>query len=231
MSIVDSVKHAPRWAWITAGGVGIGAGAVKLYRNRAVGDTPPDAPGTVVDGGGTGTALAPASGYPGVVVPPVIIGNQTPDQNQGVGVLQDLYVGAISDVVSGWGGLVQQLIGGQQDTQNQMWDFLKGQQGILTDQLQSQSSTIAAIASAGGAPGQAISNPSPIVISAPIAPPPPTPAPAPPVQPKVRVENRTRDNGRTGAARRVWCNRVHIHDWPDGRSVVVSEDKIHDGAC
>lgn len=154
MSIVDSVKRAPRWAWLTAAGVGIGAGAIKLYRDRAA---PPAevVSGEVVDGGAlpVGTAAGSSAGYPGVVVPPVIIGGNGDDPGAAS-------VGVLGDIFGGFAALVAQLSGGDQ--------------GIIQTQTETIGDALTGlIANAGGPPGQTVQNPTPVVINL------PAPQPAP----------------------------------------------------
>lgn len=162
MSIIESVKRAPRWAWVTAAGIGIGAGAIKLYRDRdaeaaeLTAETVSGAPGAI------GTAAPASAGAPGVVIPPVIIGGNESDPNVGVPVLQDLYVGALQDIFSGFGGLVAMMSGQQHELLMSSWGSLQS------------------IAEAGGAPGRADQNPSPVVVHVPAGQPAPVPLPAPP---------------------------------------------------
>lgn len=219
MSLVDSVKRAPRWAWVTAAGLGIGAAGIKLWNGRDA----EQSNATV------GTQVDPITGYPiaptnsvanpvATIVPPVIIGNDGGDSMAGVGALQDLYTSAVQGLLSSY-----------QD----VWGPVQTAQLTL---LTGNAETIQALALAGSAPNSSTPPPAAIVAqpapvpAAPVALPTPKPAtPAPAF--KVVYENRTRDNGKSGAARLVWCNRVTIHRYPDGRGVVVAEDKIRNGAC
>jgi hypothetical protein len=71
MALTTSIKRAPRWAWYTAGGIGLGAVAIQVYRRRAVetltpGDATNDAQVIGTPGGGS---AAPSP----VITPPVII--------------------------------------------------------------------------------------------------------------------------------------------------------------
>lgn len=209
MDVTATLKKAPRWAWYTAGGLGLGAAAVKLYRNRA--SAPTDT--TNVPAADVGTTYGTMGGTPpGVIVPPVILGGNTADPNVGVGPLQGMYIGAMGDVLSGW----QSLVGPFIDTQTQL--------------LLGSENTIAQIAMAGGPPQ---SQPAPVVSAVPL--PQQTPIALHPKPAgagwKVETERRTRDNGKTGKARAVWCSTVTIHRYPDGHGVVVGEVKTKNGAC
>lgn len=232
MGIADSIKRAPRWAWITAGGVGLGAAAIKLWNDRDAPATEDD-PAAVVDEAAGGGYQYGAGGASGVIVPPVIVAPPENDANMGVGVLQDLYVSAVGQLVSGW---------------ENIWGPVQtAQLSLITDTLPNM---IDNLANAGSAPSR---EPTPVVVHfpepqpqpQPVAPPPPAPPPpvgpppCPPAFPhrsargcyRVEVERRQRDNGQSGANRKVWCNNVFIHRYSDGSGVVVREDKIKDGAC
>jgi hypothetical protein len=212
MNIAATVKRAPKWAWYTAGGLGLGAAAIKLYHNR--GDqTSQDVTNTAADTIGPDGAQTVGGGTTsGVIVPPVILGGSTADPNAGAGVLQDLYVGAAGDLFSAW----ENLLGPVMSTQNSL--------------LLGNADTISQIAMAGGAPQ---SQPTPVVSAPPLPQHVPVALAPKPGKPEytVRHERRTRDNGKSGKARIVWCNDVTIHDYPNKPDVVVSEVKVKNGAC
>lgn len=215
--LTNSIKRAPKWTWYTATGLGLGAVAIKFYQNRG---GKQDQPITNEIGSEVGSLQGTTSGGtpPGVIVPPVILGGSGSDPNLGVGPLQDLFMSGAQSIFGAW----EAMVGPLQTTQSSL--------------LMSSTDTISQIALAGAAP-QSVGTP---VVSAPpipqpapitIAPRPVIAAPPKPTAPKVEYENRTRDNGLSGTARKVWCNRVTIHRYPDGHGVVVGEVKIKNGAC
>jgi hypothetical protein len=208
---LPDLSQIPRKTWIIAVGIAGGATAIMVWRNRDAEPTEPVA--TVVDDelpGYGGVSTVPGGTSP--LISPVIIPG-TGDPDAGGGALSELYIGALS------GFLESQAAAGQiaQTTMAQL--------------LLDQSAALAAVASAGGSPaGQqpVASTATPEApTSAPIIPKPPPPAPAF----KVEYRNKTKDNGLSGTKRKVWCVRQKIHRYPDGRGVVVSEDKLYDGAC
>lgn len=211
MNIAATVKKAPRWAWYTAGGLGLGAAAIKLYQHRG-GGTATDTTNTPA--ADIGTTVGTTGGTPpGVIVPPVILGGNAADPNVGVGPLQDLYVGAAGSLFSAWENLLGPVMG----TQNQL--------------LLGNADTISQIAMAGGPPQSA---PTPVISFLPIPQHIPvalTPKPAAGPGYKTEFRNATKDNGKAGKQRVAWCVKQEVHRYPDGHGVVVNETKIHDGAC
>jgi hypothetical protein len=210
MNLAASLKKAPRWAWYTAAGLGLGAAAITLHRNRGGGVAEEGIDNVPADD--LGESVPVGSGSPsGVIVPPVIVGS-SPDPNMGVGDLQGLYIGATQDLFTGWESLLGPLV----STQSQL--------------LLGNTETLNQIAQAGSAP---VSQPTPVVSAPAIPQQAPVKLPVKPVAATYRVvyENRTRDNGKSGKQRAVWCNRVMIHQYSDGRRIVVSEEKIRNGAC
>lgn len=220
MALADTIKRAPRWAWISAAGIGTGAAALKVWKGRAKPAETPVAAEAEPAGGYGGPQPMNAANPSAVIVPPVIIGGNGADPNQGVGVLQDLYVGAIGGIMDGY---------------SQIWGPVQTAQLAL---LTGNSETLQSLAQAGAAPQATTPMPSDVVAYTPPPPPapvairPPARPAAPPKAPyKVVYENRTRDNGKKGAARRVWCNKVTIHRYPDGRAVVAGETRVKNGPC
>lgn len=144
MELVSAIKRAPRWAWVTAAGVGLGAAGLKLWNNR---DKPPDeAVATDI--------LDPSSPYPSptstgnpvaTIVPPVIVSPGGGDFNQGVPVLQDLYVGAVANLIQSYENL---------------WGPVNTTHMAL---LQGNAETIQALAMAGSAPNSATTQPEAIL--------------------------------------------------------------------
>ena len=215
MSITDTIKRAPRWAWITVAGVGIGAGAIRLWQNRA---NPADSTSTDTVAPGDSEYVGSAgSPMPGIVVPPVIIGG-TDQGAPGLDALQELYFSGVGTLIQGFQGLYGPVA-----------------ESMLSQYERSQTA-IVDLAMAGGAPQRIAETP---VVTAPV--PAALPAGCPAGYPtpagnggcyKTDYDNRTRDNGKSGSARAVWCNRVTIHRYSDGRPpVVVNETKIKNGAC
>lgn len=165
------VGRAPKWAWYAAGGIGLGGAAIQLYRQRnaktakLAGDTTTNPDGTPADSGAVGLNPSP---QPSIVVPPVIIPQNSADPLAGILPLQDLYLSTIGQVVSGW----QDIAAGWQN----VYQPVIGHDENLIDQLAGMvpnAQQIADIANAGPAP-QAYTAP-----PAEIAPPPAAQAPAP----------------------------------------------------
>lgn len=209
MSIVDSVKRAPRWAWLTAAGVGLGAGAVKLYRDR-------DAePGELVAGevqgapDAIGTAPSPIAGAPGIVVPPVIMGGGGSETPSG---FPD-FLGAIGDVFAGYTGLLQLVVGGNQALL-----------GGAIDNLGS-------IAQAGGPPGQAVQNPTPVVVTVPVPQAAPAPLPAPAPAPAPAPKPCCLYNGRPLTYWQQNRGNNGKWGWPDGQGYSHSRPFEGNKAC
>jgi hypothetical protein len=168
VAITDAIKRAPRWAWITAGGVGLGAAGIKLWNNRAKEDE-------AAAEAASGDPLAP---YPqtttnpvATIVPPVIVSpSDNPGGAFGLQGLHDTYIGAIGSVMDGW----ERVWGPVQDAQL----------ALLTGNAQA----LADLARAGSAPNstppvpppELVPFPVPAVQQAPVALPAPAPAPAGP---------------------------------------------------
>lgn len=165
--MLASVKRAPKWAWITAAGVGIAAGGIQLWKHRAT-----DATDDIVAADGSTAAdplnpygLPTSTGNPvATIVPPVIIGGNN-DADQGVGVLQDLYVGAVGGVIQAY-----------QD----VWGPVQtAQLALLTGNAQ----TIQDLAIAGSAPNSSGSTPAALLPYTPPAPAAPQALPSKPKDP------------------------------------------------
>lgn len=163
MSIVNTIKHAPRWTWYTIGGVVVGVGALRIYKDRAA----PDPTAVAGDGTTTGDALSgstqPAttgSSPPGVIVPPIITGSDG---------------GSASDLGAAFAGLVGGTIG---DLSDLLGTVVTGDQANLNAMIANQGQwtgqLIDALAGAGSPPQPVHVNPSPVIVN---MPPPPQPAP------------------------------------------------------
>jgi hypothetical protein len=142
---LKSLKRAPKWVWVTVAGVGIGAGVIKLWQDRGAEAIEGEGPGV---GGEVGTAPSPGSA-PGIVVPPVIIG-QPP--NEGPDLLTpgiNLITGVVGDLTAGWEALLGPIIGNQAAINQTVIDSL---------------------ANAGGPPGLTQQNPTPVNVAVTVAP-------------------------------------------------------------
>lgn len=169
MAVTDALRHAPRWAWVTAGGIGLGAAGIKLWNHRAKPASEQDvAPGQIGD---------PSSPYPmapsstsspvATIVPPVIIGNGGgSDSAFGLQGLHDTYIGAVQSVLQSYADV---------------WGPVQTTHLMLT---QGMAETLGALAQAGSAPN---SSPLPAALQPfPVAPAPvqqALPAPPPPPDP------------------------------------------------
>lgn len=118
MNLTSSIKRAPKWAWYTAGGLGVAAAGVKVWKNRGgKGDEPiENVPGQEVgenSPGGYSGGYVGGGGAPGVIVPPVIIPQQNND-NGGLAGLTELYMDGVGSVFSAWENLLGPVMGSQQ---------------------------------------------------------------------------------------------------------------------
>lgn len=99
MNITASIKRAPRWAWYTAAGVGVGAAALKLYKGRASEDPIQTTTDGTPPGSMTGsTPVLTAS--PTSVITPTVVGVPSAG-NDG---------GSLLDMMGLWTGAVQTTI-------------------------------------------------------------------------------------------------------------------------
>lgn len=226
--VTSGFKRAPRWAWYVVAGVGLGGAAIQLYRRR--GERTEALQGEIVEGDANGQYVGNnPSPMPGIVVPPVIIPQQQTDQFAGVLPLQELYIGAVGDIIQGW----QDVAGGWRE----VYDPIMGQNQQLIDLLggsfQQSNEAILSIATAGGSPS---ATPSPVAAQ-PQAPQVAAPAPTcPPNFPNGTPGNCYAQCGHdechcegSGKNRKCWTRREHAHCRQNGQRVVVSFDKIRDG--
>jgi hypothetical protein len=224
--IAGLVKRAPKWAWVTAAGVGIGGVAVYTVKNRAAPPSDGTTDGSTDTIGDPPTQLWDSSPVPGIVVPPIV----TPgggDTNVGVTDLQNLYIDATGRTLDLLAGGFGALLGGNLDLTHAILDQNQGLQQSLTQ-----------IVTGGGlgvpAPPGAVAANTPVAAIAPA----PTPAPAacPPQYPfrgpkgcyQVATANECKCTG-TGRTRKCWtvANRWHIGQ--SGYRDVVSQNKVKDG--
>lgn len=216
MPLTDTIRRAPRWAWVTAGGIGLGAAGIKLWNNRA-------------KPAGEATATAqeigdPSSPYPvpqstgnpvATIVPPVIIANQGEDPSASVAPLLDLFTSTILSA---------------QQMYADVWGPVQTSQLML---LQGNAQTIQDLAMAGAAPGGASMPPAlePYIPPAPVAPVAlPAAQPAPVAAPVIRPDPCTGEypNESGGECYKIACasgrgdlraGRWHFHK--SGRKVWV----------
>lgn len=148
MALTSSIKKAPKWAWYVAGGVGLGAVAIQVYKRRAV-DTP-DANSASSGADTIGTPSGGSAAPSPVITPPVIVspGDNSPDFTGMFAVFGDALnnaVSTVSQLAQGDQGITQSTIGGA-------FDFARD-----------------VIANAGQAPAPAVSLPTPVVVQPPTA--------------------------------------------------------------
>lgn len=224
------LRKAPKWSIYAGGGVILGGVALKLYRNKTTSDSDPGNSSQAADTTTIGTpAYGAASGSPGPIISPVIIPSaDTVDQSgTGLGALQELYLGGVSDFTNQMGLLMAQILGQQQELTGTLAGSVTGIAGTVSD--------LAAAAGAGGPPAPIGTAASPVVTA--VAPPAAAPVAAPPPAFTITYKNVTKDNGLSGSKRVAWCTRQTIHHYPHGRpgdgkvDVVVDENKIKNGAC
>lgn len=152
MSVIDSVKRAPKWAWFTVAGVTAGAIGIRVFKDRAV--EPSDPTGTEVGGpvyGAPGTNTSPTP----VITSPVIIGGGGGDD------------GGLASYISTLGGNFDTLV-------TSVVSLAQGDQdltGIAIGDITDIATSV--VAGAGSAPAPVNINPTVVVT--------PTHAPAPSV--------------------------------------------------
>lgn len=207
MAITDSIKHAPRWAWYTAAGVGVGAAGLKLWKGRA--SDAPTQEATDADPTGNGVAAANGSVLTGsptaVVVPSIVTGGDSGDN------------GALTDMMSLWIGAVHDTVDQLGQVYAPIAQTEAGLLASLPDMWQHQNDTLLSIIQSGSAPAPASQAPTPIQVTVQAAPTPVQAAPAAPAAPAVVNRTYTKSNGLSGTARKVWC--------------MCGDHKVADGAC
>lgn len=227
MAATDALKRAPKWAWYSAAGIVGGGAAIKLWKNRAKEPDTGDTTEEMTQGDYGGEYIGDAGSMPSpvaTVTPSVVItqgGGENANPFDPTPYLDFIREGGQS-VLTAYDSVYKPV----SDT-NQM--IVGGLTGLLGSSMAGTNDrALAQIANAGSPPAPAIQNPTPQQIAAPVKAAPAAPAKAPF---KTVYENRTRDNGKSGAARLVWCEKVEIHQYPDGRRVVVDGVKIKGGKC
>lgn len=231
--LASAFKRVPKWAWIAGAGV-VGGGLYVQSRGKAakeVADT---------SGGVSGPLEAtPASG---VVVPPIVVPSAEAD-NQGLNELQAMYFEgnrSVLENVMGWTSEFVSNVGGSLSPANAaVWS------SIFTDPYAAvlqQASNVNSVGATPPAGVVTVAAPGPVpvpsstgtpAVSTPTAINPPAPKPCSGGRIRgsrgcysVRIENKTKRNGNN-----VWCVVQTIHDYEDGSSVVVREDKVKNGSC
>lgn len=163
MDIGNTIKHAPKWAWYTVGGIAVGGVGLRLWKSRTTSasknsSTAATDPNTAASD--PGSYNYGSGGVSGVIVPPVIMPQQN-STGDTTGLLGSVLAG-VGDLTGLVLGSVETLIGPTQNSQ-----------AGLVDTIGSTWSTLAT-ANAGGPPQQ-VQNAPPVVntpVPPPAAPPP-----------------------------------------------------------
>lgn len=216
MEITDSIKKAPRWAWYTAGGVAVGAGAIRLYKNRTTSDgtTPSESDAATAIGGDP--YAASGGGASPTLVPSVIVtgtGNGGSDASSGVAA----GIEGFSAIIDGTTGLIGTLEGFFNP-------IVLEQASTIHDQILQQGSTIhdtvvGLIANAGSPPQPQQQNPSVINVYTP----PEASAPAAPVATVSTVAAMTdaeQHEIMAAAVRQQWQNEAAMRAAADAQNGV-----------
>jgi hypothetical protein len=203
MDVTNSIKRAPRWAWYTAAGVGVGAAALKLYKGRAA-DSPTQAASDATAAGTYGTPILTASPT-SVITPPVVGVSQGSDDGSLLDMMQ-LYIGAVGSTIDQLSGVYAPVAA----TEQQLLTSLPGMWQNIYD---SQNTNLQTALQSAPSPSSAVQAPPQVIVNIPASSPPVQSAPAATAQNKTH----TKDNGLSGAARKVWC--------------MCGDHKVADGAC
>lgn len=158
----NPIKNVPKWAWLVAGGVGIGGIALRVLQNKRDAAASTEAGTTGTD---PATGMPTGTAPPGVIVPPVILGG---DDGDGAG------SAAMSELAGVLGQGFADVLGtaaGLAWNPAEISGLLTTTGANTTDQLR------AIIGAAGGAPPSASQVPTIINVTAPSA------APAAPTVP------------------------------------------------
>lgn len=171
------IKKAPRWAWVTAGGIGIGAAGIKLWKNRAkpASETTATATdGSLLDANGNPLPTTSMANPVATIVPPVIIGGTGDGTGDALGNLMGIFTNLTQTI----GDTYQSIWGPTQTAEMALL-------GNFGDIASSNAGAIQALAQAGSAPNSNTALPPELlqgaapVIAAPVALPIAAPAPAP----------------------------------------------------
>jgi hypothetical protein len=157
MNPINTIKHAPRWAWFAGAGVGLGVIGIRIFRDRAAPNDSSQTASTV----GDGTSVTSGANSPvPVVVPPIITGTDGNGQADAAGILTAVG-GVFAPTIDTLSGLVVTVVGSNEQN---LQTYASGL-GTFNDQW------ISLLASGGLAPAPAASQPSVINVNV------PTPAP------------------------------------------------------
>lgn len=173
MNFTSTIKRAPKWAWFTAAGVGVGAAAIKLYKGRAVEDPNQAATDGTTAGVTGGTPVLTAS--PTSIISPPVVGVTQSDDGGSLLSLAGLYIGATQDVMDTLSNIYGPVAAIEQN-----WF----ENGFPTNPLAFTPDQIITLAGGGNSPQPVVQAPPPQAsVPTPVAQPPvqsaPAPAPAP----------------------------------------------------
>src|SRR4051812_39435458 len=99
---MDIFQRVPKWAWLMAGGIAITGTMIILMRRN---QTSAAQEAALTED----PATASTTGYPGVIVPPVITGGANTDE-PGLSGLSDLYMSGLQTLLTQQGDLLNQLM-------------------------------------------------------------------------------------------------------------------------
>lgn len=134
------IKHAPKWAWFAAAGIGAGAIGIRVWKSRATDATATGATGATDMSGAVPTSQA-SSPTP-VIVPPVITGSGTDNGSDNAAGILTAVSGVFSPVIDDLSGIVTTTV---QSNSDNLTTFVNGVEG-------NNSQWLAALASGGLAP-------------------------------------------------------------------------------
>jgi hypothetical protein len=185
MSAIENIRKAPRWVWLTTGGIALGVGGLRLWRNRTTAADEEETGSTVTTAAGTSSyaygtqAISPSP--TGVIVPPVIVSGGDSDDS-GMGLAREM-LGAVGDIYGDAYGNLSGLFGGVYAPLLAQNETMFASQGAIMDQLLAQQGGFftTLLAGAGSAPQPMDSNPTPVITV--IAQPAPAAVAAPPSLP------------------------------------------------
>lgn len=162
---MNPIKRVPKWAWLVAGGVGVGGVALRFIGNKRDADAALEAGTTGTD---PATGAPVGTGAPGVIVPPVIMGGGSGDDGAGSAALSDL------------AGVLGQGFSSVLDTAKGLaWTPAEVAGLVGTSQYALSDSLTSLIAGAGLAPSPVAQVPTVINVMPPAPAPTPAPTPAP----------------------------------------------------
>lgn len=204
MQVTQTLKHAPKWAWYTVGGVCLGAAALKVWKGRATDSTTETTDATV-----SGTPVPVSSQPSPVITPPVII--QSGDNGDG---------GALAGMI---GGFTTTFGDALTNAMNTIGGLAQGDQLLAAGAIAGNTDIAKAIIAQAGSAPQPVMQLPPVQISTPIAPPPtPRPTPPPPTCPASYPHHNPAE-GPVSAKSCYKCDRTktgskyeNIHVYQDG---------------